>query len=142
MYVRDILSVKGNDVITVKPDMTALDFAKKLVEERIGAALVLDDDGTVIGVMSERDIVYAVAAHGQTCLDRTVGDMMTKEVKTCQLDTTIDDVMSLMTRRRIRHLPVIEGGKLEGIISIGDVVKNRIAEAEREASQLREYITA
>lgn len=141
MYVRDVLSDKGNEVFSVSPETSTLEFVQMLVENRIGAALVIEN-GKVVGVMSERDIVYCLAKNGADCLTHQVRDLMTEEVHTCSLDTTIAEVMNQMTRRRIRHLPVMDGDKLVGVISIGDVVKYRIAEAEREANELREYITA
>ncbi len=141
MYVKDILGGKGKDVFTVRRETSVVELAKVLVGRRIGAAIVADGD-TVVGVVSERDIVHCIAEQGAGAVERAVEDVMTADVKTVSPDTTIDDVMGLMTRRRIRHLPVLEDGKLTGIVSIGDVVKDRIASVEREASQLREYITA
>lgn len=141
MYVKDILGGKGNDVFTVRRETTVVELAKVLVGRRIGAAVVAEGD-TVVGVVSERDIVHCLAEQGAGAVERAVADVMTVDVKTVTPDTTIDEVMALMTRRRIRHLPVLEDGKLTGIVSIGDVVKDRIASVEREASQLREYITA
>ncbi len=141
MYVKDILGGKGDEVFTVRRDTTVVELTKVLVSRRIGAAVVADGD-TVIGVVSERDIVHCIAELGSSAADCAVADVMTTDVQTVSPDTTIDEVMGLMTRRRIRHLPVLEDGNLAGIVSIGDVVKNRIASVEREASQLRDYITA
>lgn len=142
MYVHDILRQKGRDVFTVDPASTIQDLARALMTRKIGAAVVMDSDGALAGVISERDIIECVAQHGAACLTREVRDLMTAQVITCTPDTKIDDVMGLMTERRIRHVPVLEDDALVGIVSIGDVVKDRIAEVEREASQLREYITA
>ncbi len=142
MYVKDILRDKGNAVFTVTPETSLAEFAKILVRRRIGAAVVVDGDGGVVGVVSERDIVHCVAERGAAAADCSVSDVMTKNVHTGTPETMIDEVMSLMTERRIRHLPVIEDGKIVGIVSIGDVVKDRIASVEREASQLRDYISA
>ena len=141
MFVREILKTKGSDVFTIRGDQSIDELAKELVRRRIGAAVVVDRRGALIGVISERDIVYAVAEHGVACLERKVADLMTADVITCTPDTGIVEVMNQMTRRRIRHLPVIEDGRLAGLVSIGDVVKQRIASAEREAEQLRQYIT-
>ena len=141
MYVRDILAAKGTDVFAVAPDDTIAGLAKALVARRIGAAVV-SEGGRVVGVVSERDIVHAVAGKGADCVDLKVREAMTEDVTTCTPDTTIDEVMNLMTERRFRHLPVLDGGRLAGIVSIGDVVKSRIETAEREATQLREYIQA
>lgn len=141
MFVSEILKSKGSDVFTIKGDRSIDELAKELVGRRIGAAVVVDGGKALIGVISERDIVYAIAEHGAACLDRKVADLMTADVVTCTPDTGIVEVMNQMTRRRIRHLPVIENGRLAGLVSIGDVVKQRIASAEREAAQLREYIT-
>ncbi len=141
MYVRDILKSKGADVFTAGPGDSIADLTGKLVARRIGAAVVVEA-GRVIGVISERDIIYAIARQGADCLQARVCDLMTADVISCAPETTIDEVMNLMTRRRIRHLPVLENGRLAGIVSIGDVVKSRIESAEREASQLRDYIRA
>jgi len=142
MYVKDILQHKGNDVFTVDPDATVQDLTKSLTVHRIGAAVVIDGAGAVVGVVSERDVIRGVADHGEACLAQSVRDLMTTTVITCESDTPIQDVMGLMTEHRIRHVPVIEDEALVGLVSIGDVVRDRIAEAEREAAQLRQYITA
>lgn len=141
MFVREILKTKGSDVFTIRGDRSIDELAKELVARRIGAAVVVDGRGALIGVISERDIVYAVAEHGVACLDRRVAELMTADVITCTPDTGIVEVMNQMTKRRIRHLPVLDDGRLAGLVSIGDVVKQRIASAEREAEQLRQYIT-
>ena len=142
MFMRDILSTKGNVVTTTTPDTTIGDLTNLLVEHRIGAVIVTDPGGKVCGVISERDVIVALAKHGLDCLGHAVETAMTHDVLTCTMDTTIAELMSQMTERRIRHLPVIDDGQLAGVVSIGDVVKHRIAEAEQEANQLREYITA
>ncbi len=141
MYVRDILRDKGAEVFTVAPDAPVSELARELVARRIGAAVVADA-GAVVGVVSERDILYAVAERGVDCLQALVRDLMTADVVTCTPDTSLDEVMASMTRRRIRHLPVLDGGALAGIVSIGDAVKGRLESVEREATQLREYIQA
>ena len=141
MYARDILKAKGAEVFTIGPDAPVTELVRELVARRIGAAVVAEA-GAVVGVVSERDILYAAAERGADCLRARVRDLMTTDVVTCAPDTPIDEVMASMTRRRIRHLPVLDRGALAGIVSIGDVVKSRIESAEREASQLREYIQA
>lgn len=141
MYVRDILKAKGGEVFSVGPDAPVAELVRELVARRIGAALVRDGD-RIVGIVSERDVLYAAAERGGACLEARVRDLMTVEVVTCGPDTMIDEVMNAMTSRRIRHIPVIEDGALAGVVSIGDVVKSRIESAEREASQLREYIQA
>ena len=141
MYVRDMLRDKGAEVFTVAPDAPVSELARELVARRIGAAVVADA-GAVVGVVSERDILYAVAERGVDCLQALVRDLMTADVVTCTPDTSLDEVMASMTRRRIRHLPVLDGGALAGIVSIGDAVKGRLESVEREATQLREYIQA
>lgn len=140
MNVRSIINEKGSNVVTVAPHASLADIAATLSEKRIGAVVVLDR-GAIRGIISERDIVRAVAKHGGEGLERRASDWMTAKVVTCKPDDTCDDVMEKMTTGRFRHLPVVEDGELGGIISIGDVVKRRIEEAVREAEQIREYIT-
>lgn len=142
MYVKDILHNKGKAVFTVTPETSVAELAKSLVRQRIGAAVVVDGEGGLVGVVSERDVVHCIAERGAAAVECKVAELMTKTVHTGTPETLIDDVMLLMTERRIRHFPVIEDGKLAGIISIGDVVKHRIASVEREADQLRDYIRA
>ncbi len=142
MFVSDILNRKGTSVVSVGPGDRIGDVASVLHDERIGAVLVRDETGTLVGMLSERDIVNAIADQGSSCLDFKAADLMTAEVVTCKPKDSVTEAMTLMTERRIRHLPVIEANKLIGVISIGDVVKERLAEAEFEAEQLREYITA
>ncbi len=140
MNVEGILKTKGTGVITVEKGQQLMDVAAIIREKKIGATVVIDDAGHVCGVLSERDIIYAIAKEGGGALHQSVSAFMTPNVVTCQLHDTIDDLMTMMTDRRIRHIPVVEGGRLSGIISIGDVVKWRIAETEKEAEALREYI--
>ncbi len=141
MYVRDILNHKGSLVLTVGPEESIGDLAALLTRRRIGAAVVCDD-GEVVGVISERDIIHAVAEQGARSPETLVREHMTEKVISCTPETTVDEVMNLMTERRIRHLPVLEEGRLAGIVSIGDVVKIRIESVEEEATRLREYIQA
>jgi CBS domain-containing protein len=142
MKVRDILAHKGSAVVTVRPDTTVATAIHRLMLERIGALVVSDDGVRVLGIVSERDIVRVVAERGADALapDLTVEAMMTRNVLTCGLEDSVKDLMTTMTQRRIRHLPVVENGRLVGIVSIGDVVKNRLEEVELEANVLREYI--
>lgn len=140
MTVKRIISEKGRDVVTVAPGASLASIAATLAERKIGAVVVAEN-GAIGGIISERDIVRAVAGQGGEVLSKPARDWMTESVVTCQLDDTINDVMQKMTSGRFRHLPVVENGKLAGIISIGDVVKRRIEDVLREAEQIREYIT-
>ena len=140
MLVRHIVSVNGADVATVRPDATIADAAKLLKERNIGALVVTTEDGRLAGILSERDLVRGLPEHGADLLALKVKDRMTAEVTTCTPDDRVDDIMKLMTDGRFRHLPVVEEGKLAGIVSIGDVVKSRLEELESEATTLREYI--
>ena len=145
MKVREILDAKGRGVVTIRADATVSTAAHRLALERIGALVVSDDGARIAGILSERDIVAGLAREGADLLStgRRVADLMTHNVVTCGLDDTVKQLMAEMTRRRIRHLPVLEGGRLVGIISIGDVVKSRLSEVELEATVLREaYIAA
>ncbi len=141
MKVESILEAKGRDILTIPSDAKVAEAARMLKEHRIGALVVSDDGSTAAGILSERDIVHAMVDHGAAVQDLPVSDLMTREVVTCAPDDAIVDLMTQMTERRIRHLPVVEGGVLCGMVSIGDVVKNRIAEVETEASAMREFIT-
>jgi CBS domain-containing protein len=140
MHVASILKVKGRAVETVRADAKLTAVASRLADKRIGAVVVTDRAGAIAGIVSERDIVHALAREGTACLDWPASEIMTRDVLTCTEDDTLDQIMSSMTQRRCRHLPVVEGGKLTGIISIGDVVKHHIAEVEMEAMAMRDYI--
>jgi len=140
MNVSAILRQKGRAVTTAGPSATLLDIAAKLSAKRIGAIVVVGPQGEVVGIISERDIIRALAAQGPECLTSTVAEVMTKEVVTCQEADTLDELMAMMTARRFRHLPVLTDGALVGIISIGDVVKHHVAEVEMEATAMRDYI--
>jgi len=140
MTVQRILNDKGSAVTTCRPTDTIADVAKVLADKKIGAVVVIEGDA-VRGILSERDIVRAIAGQGEKALARPASDFMTQDVITCGLRDSNDDVMQIMTGGRFRHVPVIEEGKLAGIISIGDVVKRRIADIEREAAEIRDYIT-
>jgi len=140
MNVEGILKTKGAGVVTIERGQQVNHVAKVLTEKRIGAVVVVDEADRVCGVLSERDIVRALANEGPSALHQSVSVFMTPDVITCGPRDSMDQLMSLMTGRRIRHLPVLDNGKLIGIVSIGDVVKWRIAETESEAASLREYI--
>lgn len=140
MKVTDILNAKGVDVFTVGEDDSMRDAVSILGNKNIGAVVVVDDDAGVKGILSERDVVRYAAKAGDGYLQKKVGDCMTKNVFTCSQDQTVDELMGLMTEKRIRHLPVVEKGKLAGLISIGDVVKRKIEQSEQEAEALRDYI--
>jgi CBS domain-containing protein len=127
-------------VATIRPDATIAAAIDMLNRERVGALVVSEDGGEVAGVLSERDIVRALGRHGEDLLSRAVEDIMTRDVITCEPGDTVGELMSEMTNRRIRHLPVVVEGRLRGIVSIGDVVKNRLDEVEFEASSLRSFI--
>lgn len=140
MNVASILKDKGRDVITILPAIKLKDAIGVLAEKKIGAAVVCDTDLHVAGIITERDIVCILAANSPAVLDEPVSNFMTKEVMTCVERDTVNWLMQKMTSHRFRHMPVVEGGRLIGIVSIGDVVKQRIALAELEAESMREYI--
>ena len=141
MRVRDIIRSKGSDVAVASPDDTISDAIRMLSEWRIGALVVSGESGSVDGILSERDVVRHLHGGADTMQQR-VGELMTTDVVTCGHDDTIAELMELMTERRIRHLPVLaDEGELIGIISIGDVVKARLAELEDERKHLEDYIT-
>lgn len=140
MSVASILKHKGSDVVTIRPSDTLHDAARTLAKHRIGAVVVLGGGGDVAGILSERDVVSALARSGTGALDRPVSEYMTGNVVTCTPGETTEDLMEKMTQGRFRHLPVVDGGELRGIISIGDVVKRRIDDAIHEAQSLKEYI--
>lgn len=140
MSVARILKDKGRAIVTASPDAPMRDVVRALVGNNIGALVLCDKDGRIAGIISERDIVRVLAAHGAAMLDQPVSVHMTKDVLTCTERDTVDQLMEEMTMHRFRHLPVVEGGKLAGIVSIGDVVKLRLASVELEAESMREYI--
>ncbi len=140
MLVSHILREKGRDVLAIRPEATLFEAARILSKNRIGALVVQDDDGGLNGIISEREIVRAVAEEGAAGLATTVGERMVADVATCEENDTIAEIMEMMTRCRFRHMPVVEHGRVAGIISIGDVVKIRMAETLREAQALKEYI--
>jgi CBS domain-containing protein len=140
MDVSQIIAGRNTaDIITCDVGASVADAVKLLASKRIGAVPVMRD-GMIAGIFSERDVLYRLAEEGSSCLSRSVGDVMTATPITVQPDTRVDEALGLMTRRRIRHLPVIENGGLIAFISIGDLVKTRIDEVEREAEAIRTYI--
>ncbi|MBF9233384.1 CBS domain-containing protein [Microvirga alba] len=140
MDVNTILSIKGRSVATIEPDRTLGEAAKLLSEKRIGALLVSSGKEPVTGIISERDIVRAISAHGPGSLEQPLARFMTEKVVTCNGRTAIVDIMAVMTEGKFRHIPVIENGAVAGIISIGDVVKHRLAEIEAETQAIKDYI--
>lgn len=140
MTVAHILQTKGPEVVTARPDVAILEISQMLAEKKIGAVLVTTKDGSVAGIISERDIVRALSQHGTKLDHAKVRDFMTSELITCTPEATVDQIMSLMSEGRVRHLPVLKDGKLCGLISIGDVVKRRIAQVEFEAEEMKRYI--
>lgn len=140
MTVRRILAGKGRDVVTISPDHTLSEAVRLLCDRRLGALVVVDDAGAVAGIISERDIVQSIALRGAGALSEPVSQSMTSSVVTTVETATVQSVMTEMTTGRFRHLPVLEQGRLAGIVSIGDVVKHRVAEMEDEQQALREYI--
>lgn len=142
MFVSDILSRKGGLVHTVTPATSVGQLAQQLTTRRIGSLLVLDEEGAVAGIVSERDLVRAFASHGAAAMELEARQIMTRDVIVCDPDDSIDHLMEIMTQGRFRHLPVVRHGELLGLVSIGDVVKARIEETIREAEALKAYISA
>ncbi len=140
MTVKAILEAKGHDVTTIGPNDKLSEAVRLLAERRIGALVVTNGDRKIVGILSERDIVRALANGGHDSLDQAVRSAMTPKVNICNENHTVHEVMEIMTRGRFRHLPVEKDGMLDGIVSIGDVVKRRIEDAEREAEQIKQYI--
>ena len=140
MNVETILRAKGRAVATIRPDQTVGAVVEMLISRNIGALVVSEDGETVVGIISERDIVNGLAARRVEFLSLAVAEVMTRAVATCRLTDTVDELMAEMTNRRIRHFPVLENGRLCGIVSIGDVVKSRLDEVEYEARSLRSFI--
>lgn len=142
MTVKAILEAKGHDVVTLGPNEKLSEAVRLLAEHRIGALVVTNGDQKIVGIISERDIVRTIGTTGAAALDMTVRDVMTPKVNICNEHHTVNEVMEIMTRGRFRHLPVEKNGQLDGIISIGDVVKKRIEDVEREAEDIRSYIAS
>ncbi len=142
MHVAEILDTKGYSVVTLKPNNTLADAAHLLVDRGIGTVVVTSGDDIILGILSERDIVRAVSKLGASALDAQISEHMTKAVKTVVKSDRVRSLMERMTEGRFRHMPVVENGRLCGIISIGDVVKSRLGELEAEASAMRDYIAS
>ncbi len=140
MTISAMMGGAGHAVFTASQSESVGEVVVRLAEHRIGALPVVDD-GAVVGIFSERDIVYGVAKHGSAFLAKTVGEVMTSPAITVTADTPILSALSMMTKRRIRHLPVVENNRLTGFVSIGDLVKYRIEKIESEAAAMRNYIS-
>ena len=140
MTVRSILATKGHHVTTIAPNRTLLDAVNLLAKKRIGAVIVAAPDGVMFGILSERDVVRALAQQGASVLDGAVATVMTEHVVTCEPDEAVDVILTRMTEGKFRHMPVLEDERLIGIVSIGDLVKYRIDEVEREHRALKDYI--
>ena len=143
MNVKTILAAKknlGGDIVGIEPTATLSAAAQVLARHRIGALVIRGAGGRLAGILSERDIVRALAEHGAAALGLPVGQTMTREVETCGEDDTVAAIMERMTTGKFRHMPVLRNGKLAGLISIGDVVKQRVEEIERESEAMRDYI--
>lgn len=141
IYVKDILERKGRTVVTVRRDQSLLQAAKLLRDHNIGALIVVDEDDNLAGVISERDIVWEVARNA-TARAVTVAEAMTSDVRTCRPDDSVQELMGWMTRYRTRHYPVVHGDNVEGIVSIGDIVKHRLIEMETETNVLRDILVS
>lgn len=141
MSIAHILNDKGREVITAKPDSSVSEVALLLTKHDIGAVVISNDKATVLGIVSERDIVREISKNGSEALQLRAADIMTTNVYTSRPDDRETELMALMTERHIRHVPVMQDGRLAGMISIGDVVKQRIEEIEREAAEMKAYIS-
>lgn len=140
MTVAAILKQKGREVVSVAPTMTVQELARLLGTRRIGAVLVQDTQGKVLGIISERDVVGAVGLHAAEALSMTVAQLMTTQVRTATPSMSVEEAMSVMTQGRFRHLPVLDNGRLVGLVSIGDIVKARISAQEHEVDSLKAYV--
>jgi len=141
MTVAQVLRQKGSHVITTRPDSSLADAIRTLVDNAVGSLLVVDEDDQIVGLISERDILRVSARHFDQLAGHQVAEVMTRDVIIGLLDDSLDYVMALMTEKRIRHLPIMSQGRLVGLVSIGDVVKARVREAEFEIRHLTDYIT-
>jgi CBS domain-containing protein len=138
--VSSVLKHKGHDVVTVTPEQTVTWVVAVLGQNRIGAVPVTNKEGQLVGIISERDIIRGMSKHAEAVLIFRAEQLMTRDVRICSSEDQLVDIMEAMTLQRIRHLPVIENGELRGIVSIGDVVKQRLEEVQSEAEELRSYI--
>ena len=141
MSIHSILAHKGQSIISVTPNASIAEVTHVLAEHRIGAVLVCNERGDLMGILSERDIVASLAAHGASALDHTAERLMTRHVTTATSRTTVAEAMQMMTNGRFRHLPVLEHGRVVGVISIGDVVKARMSQQEQEVDSLKAYVS-
>ena len=139
MNIFQILKAKGRAVATARPDSTVSEIIIKLAQKKIGAIVIVGDNGEVVGILSERDVIRRLAERGDAALKEPVSQSMTSSVISCQETSTLEEMMELMTQGRFRHVPVIEDGALVGIVSIGDIVKHHIAEVEMEVTAMRDY---
>jgi CBS domain-containing protein len=139
MNISQILKTKGRAVATARPDSTLSEVISKLAQKKIGAIVVVGDNGEVVGILSERDIIRQLAERGSAALKESASKSMTTAVVSCQETSTLEEMMELMTQGRFRHVPVIEDGALVGIVSIGDIVKHHVAEVEMEVTAMRDY---
>lgn len=141
MRIADLLRKKGSAVATVTPETTVTTLLAGLADHNVGAMVVVAPDGSIAGIVSERDVVRRLHEHGPALLDGPVSEIMTKLVASCGPEDSVDQLSVLMTERRIRHVPVLDNGRLAGIVSIGDVVKNRMEQLEQSQEQLQAYIS-
>ncbi|MBA2574479.1 MAG: CBS domain-containing protein [Nocardioidaceae bacterium] len=140
MRIQEIMQGKGGSIVTASPDTTVRELVALLTEHNIGAVVVSSGESQIAGIVSERDVVRRLAA-GVDILDSAISEIMTSEVRSASPRDTVDDLMRLMTEHRIRHVPVVVDGSLQGIVSIGDVVKSRMGELEFERDQLSSYVS-
>ena len=140
MNVDQVIKKKGRDVATIAPKQPVSDAVKALAERNIGALIVINDQEELVGIISERDVIRCLAGRGNRMLKREIQEIMSRGVVTCGLNDTISHVMKIMTDRRMRHLPVLQDGRLVGMISIGDLVKHRVAEIEFETRFINDYV--
>jgi CBS domain-containing protein len=140
MTVGIILATKGREIVTIEPGATLADAVRLLASKRIGAALILGADDRLVGIISERDVVRALAEVGAAALNEPVSRTMTRKVETCNESEAVASIMERMTAGKFRHMPVVEQGRLVGVVSIGDIVKHRLGEMERDSVAMRDYI--
>lgn len=142
VLIEHVLHNKGRQVWTIPPGATVAEAVAELRQRGVGALVVAEEPTTVTGIFSERDVVRALAEEGAEALERSVADLMSTDVATCRARASVEELMRLMTERRIRHVPVVEDGRLAGLVSIGDVVKSRIDELRVEAEALQHYLAS
>ena len=140
MTIKAVLSHKGTNVVTVEPHAQLVAAIKVLSDKRIGALVVTGAEARIVGIISERDIVRALSQHGAQALERPVAEFMTRNVVICSERDTMAELMERMTKGKFRHIPVVENGRLLGIVSIGDIVKHRVEELEQDGAALQDYI--